>query len=343
MSLPSELEVPKKNSLLNIFGLCERTLNSANFSTYCPSTAVPKRSVGPGSFVIVKQDGGHLECVCLAATQQVCLVEVVRVIGITDIPSRPASTEIVKPKPEFDPSSLSYSSQWPPDLPDGFPLTKTRDGYVARLSGKPKWICGKVSPRSAYAVYLKLKKNRLQKKRMQLIGSHVAFPWSDVFVPATAPKTVIAELTKREVSQWVYAPTAQAPDAIADIDGLKNFSESSSHGWCIYFLCLVGEVVYVGQSVNLRNRIKGHIESKKFDAVFYLPCRGESEACKLERRYIRKLFPTYNRSGNPEYVTKKRSGTPLSVIPALPHHLAIDSVLSPPPHTAPVGEGASHA
>lgn len=42
---------------------------------------------------------------------------------------------------------------WPPILPRGFPLTVTNRGYMKRINGKPKWICGKRPPEEALAIY----------------------------------------------------------------------------------------------------------------------------------------------------------------------------------------------
>jgi integrase len=43
--------------------------------------------------------------------------------------------------------------QWPPKLPESFPLTLTRWGYVKTVNGRTHWICGKKSPREALAVW----------------------------------------------------------------------------------------------------------------------------------------------------------------------------------------------
>lgn len=42
---------------------------------------------------------------------------------------------------------------WPPALPQGFPLTIHPRGYMARIAGKPRWICGKIQPKEALKVY----------------------------------------------------------------------------------------------------------------------------------------------------------------------------------------------
>ncbi len=42
---------------------------------------------------------------------------------------------------------------WPPNIPRGFPLTIVNRGYVARIAGRPRWICGKLPPKEALAIY----------------------------------------------------------------------------------------------------------------------------------------------------------------------------------------------
>jgi hypothetical protein len=67
---------------------------------------------------------------------------------------------------------------------------------------------------------------------------------------------------------------------------------------CIYFLCLDGEVVYVGRTINLAKRISTHGEDKGklFDRVFYLPT-AENDLEWVEVKFISLLKPQYNRVG----------------------------------------------
>ena len=61
----------------------------------------------------------------------------------------------------------------------------------------------------------------------------------------------------------------------------------------IYFLYKGNEVVYVGQSVNIENRIQEHRGSKDFDSYNYVLCdRGELN--EKEAYYILKHRPSYN-------------------------------------------------
>jgi hypothetical protein len=60
----------------------------------------------------------------------------------------------------------------------------------------------------------------------------------------------------------------------------------------VYFLRSEGEVVYVGQSVNVFSRISNHRE-KKFDSFTVVPCERE-HLDSLESLYIHTLRPKLN-------------------------------------------------
>lgn len=62
----------------------------------------------------------------------------------------------------------------------------------------------------------------------------------------------------------------------------------------VYFLVLKGEVVYVGQSVDILNRISKHRRAgKEFDAYNFIECARE-DAPKVEADYIMAFMPTLN-------------------------------------------------
>ena len=61
----------------------------------------------------------------------------------------------------------------------------------------------------------------------------------------------------------------------------------------VYFLCSKGEVVYVGQSVNVPNRIGQHFGNKTFDMAFFMRL-PESDLDFVEGAFIRALEPRYN-------------------------------------------------
>jgi len=60
----------------------------------------------------------------------------------------------------------------------------------------------------------------------------------------------------------------------------------------VYFLIKSGQVVYVGQSVNVHARIASHTD-KDFDAFAYVPCE-QHMLDKLESLYIHCLRPPLN-------------------------------------------------
>jgi excinuclease UvrABC nuclease subunit len=67
----------------------------------------------------------------------------------------------------------------------------------------------------------------------------------------------------------------------------------------IYFLLWMDEIVYVGQSVDVRTRIDQHTvgderhEVKNFNRYFFIQCEPE-ELNRLEAYYILKFRPKYN-------------------------------------------------
>ena len=80
---------------------------------------------------------------------------------------------------------------------------------------------------------------------------------------------------------------------IVHIPSVERFAGSG-----VYFLHLGDEVVYVGQAANMRQRIGQHMADgeKSFDAVSCISC-VVSKRLTLERYYITKLAPRYNRCG----------------------------------------------
>ena len=73
----------------------------------------------------------------------------------------------------------------------------------------------------------------------------------------------------------------------------------------VYFLCLEGEVVYVGQSINVANRLSEHLRTKIFDRVFILPIIKYNLDI-VETAFILLLKPRYN------ITNKGRLSTPVS-------------------------------
>lgn len=65
---------------------------------------------------------------------------------------------------------------------------------------------------------------------------------------------------------------------------------------CIYFLLRGEEVVYVGRSAAVAQRLRKHRKVKAFDRCMILRCSA-ANADRLERHWISRLSPEYNFSG----------------------------------------------
>jgi hypothetical protein len=61
----------------------------------------------------------------------------------------------------------------------------------------------------------------------------------------------------------------------------------------VYFLIKDEQVVYVGQSINITQRIAEHTKTKDFDTFTYVQCKRE-DLNRIEALYITKLKPKYN-------------------------------------------------
>ncbi len=66
----------------------------------------------------------------------------------------------------------------------------------------------------------------------------------------------------------------------------------------VYFLCLKGVVVYVGQSISVLGRISNHVvdATKQWDAVYFIPYDMDVLS-QAETHWIDKLKPFYNLEG----------------------------------------------
>ena len=88
--------------------------------------------------------------------------------------------------------------------------------------------------------------------------------------------------------------TEKPPKSIADIPNLKQVPDNYEP--VVYFLALKDEVVYVGQSITVIQRVKQHrSDGKIFDRVYGLPC-PRNELDYLESRFIRTLKPILNKT-----------------------------------------------
>lgn len=73
---------------------------------------------------------------------------------------------------------------------------------------------------------------------------------------------------------------------------------------CIYFLIKDDKIIYIGQTKNLKTRLKVHAK-KGFDSVRSIEC-DDSVILYYEQRWIRRFKPPLNGSlGRPEIEDKK--------------------------------------
>jgi len=82
----------------------------------------------------------------------------------------------------------------------------------------------------------------------------------------------------------------EKPAALLDVEGLVRLPHRLTG---VYFLVKDGRVVYVGQSVNVLERVLKH-RTKDFDEVWFLACR-ECELNEKERSFLDALVPRLNR------------------------------------------------
>ena len=83
---------------------------------------------------------------------------------------------------------------------------------------------------------------------------------------------------------------------ISEVPGIKTL-ENSRLLCGVYFLFILDELVYVGQSTNIRSRIAAHQQENKinFDSVFYIEV-DEDKLIQVEKGYIVKYDPKYNQT-----------------------------------------------
>lgn len=92
----------------------------------------------------------------------------------------------------------------------------------------------------------------------------------------------------------------EPPVGLNEVEGLQHYEPQ----FFIYFLVLGLEVVYVGQTNDLKQRIDQHRrgfwggnrkkqQAKTFDDVFYIPV-AEEDADRLEAYWIDRLRPRLN-------------------------------------------------
>jgi len=85
-------------------------------------------------------------------------------------------------------------------------------------------------------------------------------------------------------------------DKISELNVIKSgksMNLSVLKGFYVYFLFKGESIVYIGQTVNLPNRIGEHIKTKDFDSVYYESVVG-SEMSIIESLYITLYGGHYN-------------------------------------------------
>jgi predicted GIY-YIG superfamily endonuclease len=62
----------------------------------------------------------------------------------------------------------------------------------------------------------------------------------------------------------------------------------------VYLLFNNDDLIYIGKSINIFQRLKSHIKDKYFDSYSFFKCDSEDNATKLEKELIIKLKPKLN-------------------------------------------------
>lgn len=131
--------------------------------------------------------------------------------------------------------------------------------------------------------------------------------------------------TREEALAWANETEAQVKVAAAARDRLATVAKVARGEWrvvephslarhtldsfCgVYFLFLDGELVYIGQSLNVTARVEQHVYTQPFDSWAWLPVpRAQLDAA--EQFLIRKYKPRKNRTHNRD--GRKLDGTEL--------------------------------
>ncbi len=89
---------------------------------------------------------------------------------------------------------------------------------------------------------------------------------------------------------------------LPEIEGLKPCEGLGLSA--VYFLCQGDEVVYVGKTGNLIQRLGCHKSTIKHDRSFYLPCASDDLAA-TESKFIKLLNPLFNRNGKTKEIDEE--------------------------------------
>jgi hypothetical protein len=83
---------------------------------------------------------------------------------------------------------------------------------------------------------------------------------------------------------------------LLSIDDILETSMEIPKTCGIYFLINNNEIVYVGQSINIHQRLQKHLYEKQFDKINIIPCE-RFELNRMESLYINKFKPKLNVAG----------------------------------------------
>lgn len=103
---------------------------------------------------------------------------------------------------------------------------------------------------------------------------------------------------KIEVYLEFLAPSEKAvkeiPKNLIPLESRLQYFPLTYTGTCVYFLVLKDEIVYIGQSESLLNRIAAHRLDKHFDRVFFINI-AQDKVLDVEAALIKSFKPKYNR------------------------------------------------
>jgi len=95
-----------------------------------------------------------------------------------------------------------------------------------------------------------------------------------------------------------------------DLSKIKSIKINTLRG--VYFLYMDDELVYIGQSKNIPNRITNHLQenSKNFNSYKTIIVDESQELTPIEDFYIRKYKPKYNKANAIEAPYQKSTKKP---------------------------------
>lgn len=74
----------------------------------------------------------------------------------------------------------------------------------------------------------------------------------------------------------------------------NKISAASLNNFCVYALWDKDEIVYVGKSTQLGQRLTAHTKNKLFDSYSFIDCKSFDEMDSIESTLIIQLQPKYN-------------------------------------------------